>query len=144
MKEFSLGIDTGGTYTDGVLFDWQDRRVVRTIKTLTTRHDLTICILDALDALLPVDPKSIRMVSISTTLATNAIAEGKGRPVALFLLGYDPELVNTFSFEGSFATSNYDYLQGGHDLNGREQAPLDSHTLLEKANEWKDLVEAFE
>ena len=35
----NLGIDTGGTYTDAVLFD-HDPGVVAKAKALTTRHDL--------------------------------------------------------------------------------------------------------
>ncbi|OQY29203.1 MAG: hypothetical protein B6I38_08450 [Anaerolineaceae bacterium 4572_5.1] len=65
------------------------------------------------------DPSAIQMVSISTTLATNAIAEGKGKRVALFLIGYDPELITSFKFESSFATPNYFYIAGGHDLYGQ-------------------------
>jgi N-methylhydantoinase A/oxoprolinase/acetone carboxylase beta subunit len=140
---FILGIDTGGTYTDGVLLDEGTRQVVATAKTLTTRHDLTECILKVLDDLLPDDPGRISLVSISTTLATNAIVEGKGRPVALFLLGYDPELVKRFQFEGHFATSSYHYFQGGHNLHGEEQAPLALDAIREKADELKGEVDAF-
>lgn len=143
MTDLVLGIDTGGTYTDGVLLDYHTRQVVATTKTLTTRHDLTHCILQALDALLPDDPSRIKLVAISTTLATNTIAEAKGRPVALFLLGYDPDLVRRFRFEARFATSRYHYFQGGHDLYGHEQAPLDLNAIVEKAHALQDEVEAF-
>lgn len=101
-----LGIDTGGTYTDGVLLDNDTSRVVAIAKTLTTRHDLTKCILKVLDDLLPDDPEQIRLVSISTTLATNAIAEGKRRPVALFLLGYDPEYARKITGEKALARAS--------------------------------------
>ena len=138
-----LGIDTGGTYTDGVLLDERTRQVVATAKTLTTRHDLAQCILKVLDDLLPDDPGQISLVSISTTLATNAIAEGKGRLVALFLLGYDPELVKRFQLEGYFATSSYYYFKGGHNLHGEEQAPLALEVIREKAIELKKDVDAF-
>ena len=37
----ALGVDTGGTYTDAVLFD-EDKGVLETAKSLTTRHDLAI------------------------------------------------------------------------------------------------------
>lgn len=138
-----LGIDTGGTYTDGVLVDDRTRSVLASTKTLTTRHDLGECILKALDALLPDDPGRISLVSISTTLATNAIAEGRRRPVALFLLGYDPALVRRFQFEGNFATGSFHYFQGGHDLGGQEQAPLDEQAIVARARELADQVEAF-
>jgi len=143
MTGFLLGIDTGGTYTDCVLVNAETRHVIATTKTLTTRHDLTECILAALDDLLPEDPKQIRLVAISTTLATNAIVEGKGRPVALFLLGYDPDLVKRFKLGKNFATSSYHFFAGGHNLHGEEQTPLELAPILEKANAIKDGVEAF-
>jgi N-methylhydantoinase A/oxoprolinase/acetone carboxylase beta subunit len=138
-----LGIDTGGTYTDGVLLDEADRQVIATTKTLTTKHDLSECILKALDELLPEDPRQIHLVSISTTLATNAIAEGKGRPVGLFLLGYDHDLVEKFSLDDHFATSSYHFFTGGHTLHGEEQNPLGLPAILERARALEDKVEAF-
>ena len=143
MTGLLLGIDTGGTYTDGVLLDEASRQVIATTKTITTRHNLTECILKALDELLPDDPSQIHLVSISTTLATNAIAEGKGRPVALYLLGYDSELVKKFQLEREFASSRYYYFQGGHNLDGEEQTPLALAAILEKASALKEEVEAF-
>ena len=44
-----LGIDTGGTYTDAVLFD-DETGVVATAKSLTTRHDLSVGIGRSIDA----------------------------------------------------------------------------------------------
>jgi N-methylhydantoinase A/oxoprolinase/acetone carboxylase beta subunit len=143
MTELVLGIDTGGTYTDGALFDRQSQKILRSAKSVTTHHNLSICILDVLDKLLTEDPKQIRLVSISTTLATNAIAEGKGRPVGLFLLGYDQQLVKNFKFESRFATPHFYYIEGGHDLNGKEQAPLDISLIQEKIIQLNDDVDAF-
>jgi N-methylhydantoinase A/oxoprolinase/acetone carboxylase beta subunit len=143
VTDLVLGIDTGGTYTDGVLLDYHTRDVLKTTKTLTTRHDLTTCILAALDDLLPDDPSRVRLVAISTTLATNAVAEGKGRPVALFLLGYDPDLVRRFRFEGELATRRFFYFDGGHDLNGQPQAPVDVEAVARTAREVAGKVEAF-
>ena len=80
-----LGIDTGGTYTDAVLFD-ERRGVIATAKALTTKADLAIGIGEATGAVLaasPGDRDAIRLVSISTTLATNALVEGHGRAVCL-------------------------------------------------------------
>ncbi|WP_315980716.1 hydantoinase/oxoprolinase N-terminal domain-containing protein [Aliamphritea spongicola] len=51
---FRLGIDTGGTYTDAVIMNDQNK-IVATFKSLTTRHDLTIGIGNALSGL----PKNI-------------------------------------------------------------------------------------
>jgi N-methylhydantoinase A/oxoprolinase/acetone carboxylase beta subunit len=83
------------------------------------------------------------MVSISTTLATNAIAEGKGKRVALFLVGYDPDLITTFKMGSHFSTPNYFFFQGGHDLYGREKAELDLPGILAQVSEIKDTVDAI-
>src|SRR3954470_16754373 len=96
MKHFDparplfLGIDTGGTYTDAVLWS-QAAGVVAKAKALTTRHDLAVGISGAVDAVLAkaaVAPSAIKLVSMSTTLATNALVEGQGGRVALVMIGF--------------------------------------------------------
>ena len=60
-------------------------------KALTTRHDLAVGISGAVDAVLEkagVDPAAIKLVSMSTTLATNALVEGQGGRVALVMIGF--------------------------------------------------------
>jgi N-methylhydantoinase A/oxoprolinase/acetone carboxylase beta subunit len=128
-----LGIDTGGTFTDGVVLEYATRNVIATTKALTTRYDLSVGILNAIDSLPIPDPGGIKLVSISTTLATNAVAEGKGKRVALFLIGYDPDLVQAFKFGDRFATSQYFYFRGGHDFSGQEREPLDVDGLAAQA-----------
>ena len=46
-----IGIDTGGTYTDGVIYDFDTEQILGTAKSLTTREDLTRGILAVLDQL---------------------------------------------------------------------------------------------
>ena len=146
MKDSSpnlvLGIDTGGTYTDGVLLEYETRRVLATHKSLTTKRDFSIGIQNVIEGIHLEDPSAIRMVSISTTLATNAIAEGKGKRVALLLIGYDPDLISTFKMERRFATPHYYFFDGGHDLYGREKKPLDLPAILARVGEIKDQVDA--
>jgi N-methylhydantoinase A/oxoprolinase/acetone carboxylase beta subunit len=142
-KPVFLGIDTGGTFTDGVLLEPTSHTVVKTIKVLTTHQDLKICIGDVLEKLLPEDPSSIALVSLSTTLATNAIAEGKRKPVGLLLLGYDAGLVREFNFHQQFGTSQYAFIEGRHNLNGVEQVPLDEAQVAETAAAVMHQVEAF-
>jgi N-acetylglucosamine kinase-like BadF-type ATPase len=82
----ALGIDTGGTYTDAVLVKSQTGEVLSTAKALTTKHDLSIGIQETISAALKGDqksipPETISMIALSTTLATNAIAESHGAPV---------------------------------------------------------------
>ena len=138
-----LGIDTGGTYTDGVLLEYHSRRVLASHKSLTTKRDFSIGIEHVIEGIHIQDPSAIRMVSISTTLATNAIAEGKGKRVALLLIGYDPDLIHKFKMEGRFATPHYFFFDGGHDLYGREKMALDLSAILAKVSEIKGQVDAI-
>ena len=138
-----LGIDTGGTYTDGVLLEYNSRKVLASQKSLTTKRDFSIGIERVIEGIHIKDPSAIQMVSVSTTLATNAIAEGKGKRVALFLVGYDPELVASFKLDAQFATPNFYYFSGGHDLHGQEKEILDLPGILEKTNAIKNQVDAI-
>ena len=84
-----LGIDTGGTYTDAVLLDETEDQIVASAKSLTTRPILSIGIGAAIDAVLEkgdTDPKDVALVSLSTTLATNALIEGQGGRIALIFI----------------------------------------------------------
>ena len=80
-----LGIDTGGTYTDAVLVNSEDQ-VVAFGKALTTQYNLAIGIENVLTQLSDTLLNEVGLVSLSTTLATNAVVEGRGAPVGLILL----------------------------------------------------------
>ena len=81
-----LGIDAGGTYTDVVVYDFADDSIVAKSKALTTKWDYTIGIDSAISTLNPDLLHSIDLVSVSTTLATNAIVEGRGQEVGLLVM----------------------------------------------------------
>ncbi len=143
----ALGIDTGGTYTDAALVDHATGRVLCTAKALTTRRDLSIGIGQAIDAVFqqpdaPV-PADVNLVSLSTTLATNAIVEGQGSPVCLILIGYDPDLIRQYGFERELVTDDVVYVDGGHDIHGNEALPLDEATLRQAVMDRRGQVEAF-
>jgi N-methylhydantoinase A/oxoprolinase/acetone carboxylase beta subunit len=172
----ALGIDTGGTYTDAVLVDHDSGTVIAGAKALTTHHDLSIGIREAISALVrqeAVDgetrtgdpptgssleggsaalprpavslmaPSEIGMVGLSTTLATNAIVEGRGSPVCLILIGYDRSLIEQHGFRRDLVTDDVVYLQGGHDLEGCALAPLDEAGLRRAVEERIGRAEAF-
>ena len=71
------------------------------------------------------------------------LPKGKRRPAALFLLGYDADLVHKFNLQEAFATDAYFYVEGRMDMEGREQAPLDEVDLLERAAAIRDQVDAL-
>lgn len=139
----ALGIDTGGTYTDAVLVDYDSGDVLRGAKALTTKEELSIGIRGAIDQVLDGDAEQICMVALSTTLATNAIVEGKGAPICLLLLGYDQELIKDYGFQKDLVTRNYVFLPGRHGLTGDEEEPLDFELTRQTILKWKDRVEAF-
>lgn len=119
-----LGIDTGGTYTDAVLLD-EKKGVLGKTKALTTRYDLSIGIQNAIEKVLPVCSSPIQLVSLSTTLATNAIVEGQGSQVCLILIGYHADMLDEVEIGKLVPPQAIVHLSGGHTVNGEEQAPLD-------------------
>lgn len=123
MAGYGLGFDTGGTYTDAVIIDFSNGKVVCCSKSLTTRDDLSIGIAGSLEGFDKELFKDVKMVSLSSTLATNSIVEGKGCRVALIAAGRD--------FDGSIPVDNYVCISGGHTLTGKEKEPLDEERARE-------------
>ncbi len=77
---FRIGVDIGGTFTDGTLVDSATGQVT-TSKVLTTPADPASGFIAAVQKLLDLDdsvgPEAIEHVVHATTVATNAIIEGK-------------------------------------------------------------------
>lgn len=84
---YGIGIDTGGTYTDAVVYDFETGTVLAKGKSPTTRQDLSLGIGRALDLLPAGLLKKAELVALSTTLATNACVENKGGRARLVLMG---------------------------------------------------------
>lgn len=80
-----VGIDVGGTFTDAVAV--RGGEVLATAKALTEPEHLERSLLGALDGILnEIDPGEVTRVSLSTTLITNLIAQGRVPEVALLLI----------------------------------------------------------
>ena len=121
----ALGIDTGGTYTDAVLVDYDTSEVLASAKALTTRQDLSIGIREAVDRVLADREQHLDLVSLSTTLATNAIVEGQGAPVGALLLGYAGRLPPGTVLENELNTEHIALIAGGHTTSGEPWQALD-------------------
>ena len=107
-----LGIDVGGTSTDGVLI--QKGSVEKSIKRPRNSGGLTEDILEVLDGLLEgLNPARVRRLVISTTLVTNLLATQSGVRTALLLV---PGRGLPFSFF-KMAPDTY-FLQGNIDFRG--------------------------
>ena len=77
---YRIGVDIGGTFTDGTLVDSISGRVT-TSKVLSTPYDPASGFISAVQKLLDLDdsvkPEAVEHVVHATTVATNAIIEGK-------------------------------------------------------------------
>lgn len=127
----SLGVDTGGTYTDAVLVR-DEKTVVASAKSLTTRHDLAEGIGLAVAEVLhtaDVARSEITLASLSTTLATNALIEGQGERVALVLVGFGEKDLERHGLSDAMAGDPVLFLEGGHDHTGGQAKPLDEAGL---------------
>lgn len=125
---YFLGVDTGGTYTDAVIVDDAARNVLGKAKSLTTRADLALGIGRAADAALAaagVRADEIALVSLSTTLATNALVEGQGGRVALVFIGFDAGDLERGGLTEALKGDPVILLDGGHSHAGTEAAALD-------------------
>lgn len=114
-----LGVDAGGTYTDAVLFDLQGNRTLCKAKSLTTRRDFTVGIGRALGQLDRALLRSAGLVSLSTTLATNAIVENEGQKVGLLVMppfGLD--------IDQNIPYRPKSVVRGQLDITGRELVPV--------------------
>lgn len=118
-----LGIDTGGTYTDAVLWS-QHSGVIAKAKALTTRHDLSVGISGAVERIVAeasVRAADIRLVSMSTTLATNALVEGQGGRIALVMVGFSQADLDKADLRVALGSDPVVFIPGGHDVYGRAQ-----------------------
>jgi N-methylhydantoinase A/oxoprolinase/acetone carboxylase beta subunit len=139
-----LGIDTGGTYTDAVLFS-EATGVVAKAKALTTRHDLAEGVSGAVEAVLAkarVPVSAISLVSLSTTLATNALVEGQGGRAGLIMIGFGPEDLKRDGLQEALGSDPVLFLPGGHNVHGGE-TPLDMSALDEALPDLSSQVSSF-
>src|SRR5690554_4909796 len=85
---WSVGIDTGGTFTDVVGLNVATGEV-RTVKVPSTPQDPSQAVLAGVDALLAAIPglagSDIGFFAHGTTVATNAVIERKGPPTGMLI-----------------------------------------------------------
>ena len=145
MNDIRIGLDTGGTYTDAVALDGE--RVAASAKALTTHWDLSIGLGNAMRAVLAglpegLDREGISLVSVSTTLATNAVVENRYSSICAILVGFDDQMVERSglkAMEGCLIVR----VRGGHDPTGEEHEPLDEAAVDAAVRKFGSQVEAF-
>lgn len=130
-----LGIDTGGTCTDMVVIESDTKNILFKYKTFTTKDNLCKCIIDGFEHLPPDLIPDISMVSLSTTLATNAIVENKGCKTGLILIGGRPK--------GKLSSSEIKMVEGKFDIKGRLAVPMDYNRTSLIVESFRDKVDAI-
>ncbi|MDH7509357.1 MAG: hydantoinase/oxoprolinase family protein [Methanomassiliicoccales archaeon] len=134
-----LGIDTGGTFTDGVVVDLTNQKVLAKAKKPTTYHDLSIGIRNAVSEVLKIGSfrhADIGLVGISTTIATNSVLQGRGGRVGLIGIGWKPQ--DNWKLGCDISR----FIKGGHDSVGNQNEPLDEDALESAITEMQHHVDA--
>ncbi len=131
---YLIGVDTGGTYTDAAVIEAHGHRVIASAKSITTKGDLAIGVTGAITAAIAslpkgLKPQDIALVSVSTTLATNAVVEGHGSAVGVILIGFDQAMAERTGIAKAFSGMPIAIIGGGHDHNGDAASPLDLAAL---------------
>lgn len=147
-ESYFIGVDTGGTYTDAAIIAARDHRVITSAKAITTKGDLAIGVSEAISkavAGLPngLQAENISLVSVSTTLATNAVVEGHGSSVGVILAGFDAQMAERTGIAKAFPGMPIEVIAGGHDHNGDEKEVLDKAGLEAALARIAEKCEAF-
>lgn len=140
-----IGVDTGGTYTDAVIYDFEKQEVVAKTKALTTKEDLARGIGMALDAL-PIKLLSqATVIALSTTLATNACVENKGGRAKLVLMGTSKKVLDWINAETVYGLKNEDIMciETNGSFNGEFIEQPDWDKLLAEEDAWFSDAEAL-
>jgi len=78
MGNLHIGIDTGGTFTDIVIFDSENKKI-KILKLPSTTKNPEKAIIDSIKAL-DLDSTSIKLINHASTVATNALLTHSGLP----------------------------------------------------------------
>ena len=152
-----LGIDTGGTFTDAVLIDRNESdtadstnffsgKVIAKAKSLTNKSELVRGIAGSVDGVLHaagISAEQITLVSLSTTLATNALVEGHGGIAAMVLAGFSESDILKSPLQKALGNDPLIYLEGAHDTHGRQSLPLDLAPLKASIQLLSSSVDGF-
>ncbi|MBS3814257.1 hydantoinase/oxoprolinase family protein [Candidatus Bipolaricaulota bacterium] len=136
--KYAVGVDAGDTFTDAVLFELSEENVGSVAKVPTTHDDLSRGIFKAIDEVVgDIDEDKVARVSLSSTLATNSIVEGRGGPVGLLMLGWSPERGE------EFPRTKQGYIPGRFNPRGEEIQPLNTSKVEPLVHEWGEEVVGY-
>ena len=141
----SIGIDTGGTYTDAVVCDIRTGQVLAKGKVPTTASDLLVCISEAFRCLPEELVQKAELIVLSTTLATNACVENKGGLAKLVLLGTTKDVMMRIDAAKNYGIKSDTVLciDSSSSFDGRIVDEPDWEKLIEDNLDWFSDAEAL-
>ena len=137
-QTYLLGIDAGGTHTDAVLIrlEPQGATIKAWAKAKTDHNDLPKSMREVLTLLRQecsdIDLSQVKDISLGTTLAVNALVQGKTDPVGLLL-----SAGSGLAAERFVIGDNYTVVEGGVDHRGVEVTKLNATKLPEILAGWR-------
>jgi N-methylhydantoinase A len=155
MSSWMVGIDTGGTFTDLIAFEVGSGEL-RVAKVSSDPSDPSSAVMAALEELFAtgVEPAGIASLVHGTTVATNAILEGKGVKTGLLITDGFRAVYEARGWARPDATDLIDPfyrkppllapqslthgIPGRMDYQGNELAPLDEDSVRQAARALKD------
>jgi N-methylhydantoinase A/oxoprolinase/acetone carboxylase beta subunit len=146
--DLRLGVDVGGTNTDAVVLDAEDRLLAKT--KVPTTPDVTTGIESAIAGVVEeVDRGRITHAMFGTTHATNAVLERRGlRRVGVLRLGgpATQAIRPLFGWPADLreaVSAGERIVHGGIEFDGRELSPLDTEAIARFAGEVADRADAI-
>lgn len=137
---FTIDIDTGGTFTDGIVVRGQD---ARTVKVPTTPHDLTLCFAECIRAGARAFDRSVEdllaetgIVRFCNTIGTNTIIQRDGAKIGLLVTAGAESLAPTARGDAPAPLVWPDMVQGvaeSIDAAGRVRSAPDPAAVLTAA-----------
>jgi N-methylhydantoinase A/oxoprolinase/acetone carboxylase beta subunit len=133
VSRYNIGIDVGGTNTDGVLYDCIEKKIAATVKMATVHASYAKAIEGALESLIGscgMNSTEIASLNISTTVSTNALLEDKIEQTNLILIGFEryPHIIS--DIEKTIRPLSVFKVRGGHNGWGKERECFDHEAVV--------------
>ena len=130
---YIIGLDAGGTYTDTAIIDSTSKKILASGKSLTTNPNLILGLSNSLSLALKQFPnnklKDIKLVVLSSTLATNSVVNSQGNSVGLIIIGFDKGFTNQINLNNHLSKFELFHVNGGHYADGSEEKTLDTNKI---------------
>ncbi|MBC1442859.1 hydantoinase/oxoprolinase N-terminal domain-containing protein [Listeria seeligeri] len=147
---YKIGIDVGGTNTDAVILD-ENQKLIHSVK-MPTSEDIETGITESLHRVLSetgIDRSKVTHAMLGTTQCTNAIVERKKlAKVGVFRLGY-PATASVLPYTAwpedmvDYLSGKYKLTGGGYEYDGQVLSEINETEIRETLAEWKGTVESI-